>query len=145
MRIFAETRQGDNDILNLADRRNSSSQLCIYFSNILNIFMLSAAMLKKPWSWKHKLCCMTPFQCNREVFVETIQLNWTLHWLLKHKKKAMCFLYFEKLHMTVSQEADYGRCSRTTRAIFPPIVDYKIPLQDVWKLHLDPCLLLWQI
>lgn len=41
-----------------------------------------------PRSWKHKLCCMTPFQCNREVFVETTELNWTLHRLLKHRKKA---------------------------------------------------------
>lgn len=31
---------------------------------------------------------MTPFQCNREAFVEITELKWSLHWLLKHKKKA---------------------------------------------------------
>lgn len=75
---------------NLADRRNSSSQLCKYFSNVLNIFTLSAAMLKQHHGAGNTNCAvwMTPFQRNREVFVETTELNWTLHQLLKHKKKA---------------------------------------------------------
>lgn len=78
---------------NLADRRNSSSQLCKYFSNVLNIFTLSAAMLKQHHGAGNTNCAVWHRSSAIEKFLLKPQ-NWTelCTSYLNTKRKQMCFL-----------------------------------------------------